>query len=606
MPKKIQQVNKKMLYPTDWNLTELYTGITDPKLASDLQRIQADAIAFEKKHHGKISGYSDTKIRQLLEQFNDISLRIGILIVYLDLSQRLNSKDQKINTVLQNASITLTDSQNHFIFLELELGEHPKLAEYAQSKKLEPYNIVLFDVLKQKKYKLSHAEERVMNMQSVTAHEGWIKLFDQVSSQKIYDITLDNKKKVLTQEQILKLLYKEDASARKQAAFAFSTALAETKQFDATLYNMIMVNHLQTMKLRSLEKPELSRHLNNNVDSQIVDTLERVVTKNYSLVSRYYNFKRKTLKLKKLLFYDRYAPIQIEHLLKHGKTKERKYTFKQAVQIVKNAYTEFDPEFREIMERIIDRGHIDVYPKQGKVNGAFCCTIGNPYLPYILLNFVNTYRDVETLAHEMGHAIHGVLTMNLPPLVAGEPLVLAETASVFGEMIIFDKLFASLKTREEKIIALSDKIEEYIATIFRQIAMYVFEKKAHGHVKEHGEASPDALHAMWLQTQKEMFQESVVLDDAYGDWWSYISHFYHTPFYVYAYAFGSLSVLSLYKKYKDGMPNFVETYKKFLSFGGSKTPQEAVSIFGFDLTQEEFWQEGISVLSGMIDTLERL
>ena len=606
MPKKIQQVNKKMLYPTDWNLTELYTGITDPKLAIDLKQIQADAIAFEKKHHGKISSYSDTKIRQLLEQFNDISLRIGVLIVYLDLSQRLNSKDQKINTVLQNASITLTDSQNHFIFLELELGEHPKLAEYAHSKKLEPYNIVLTDVLKQKKYKLSYAEERVMNMRSITAHEGWIKLFDQVSSQKTFTITLDNKKKVLTQEQILKLLYENNASHRKQGALAFSAALAESKQFDATLINMIMVNHLQTMKLRGLEKPELSRHLSNNVDSQIVDTLEQVVVKNYSVVSRYFNFKRKVLKLKKLQFYDRYAPIQIEHLSKHGKTKERKYTFEQAVQIVQGAYTEFDPEFGEIMERIMRKGHVDVFPNPGKVNGAFCCSIGSPYLPYVLLNFVNTYRDVETLAHEMGHAIHGVLTMKLPPLVAGEPLVLAETASVFGEMIIFDKVFASLKTREEKIIALSDKIEGYIATIFRQISMYVFEKKAHAHVREHGEASPDTLHAIWLETQKEMFQGSVVIDDAYGDWWSYVSHFYHTPFYVYAYAFGGLSVLSLYKKYKDGMPNFVETYKKFLSFGGTKTPQEAISVFGFDLTKEEFWQEGISVLHEMIDTLESL
>jgi oligoendopeptidase F len=318
----------------------------------------------------------------------------------------------------------------------------------------------------------------------------------------------------------------------------------------------------------------------------------------YKQVERFYKIQAKLLRVSKLEHYDRYAPLP--------GSREQKIPYERAVKTVGDAYAGFDQQFADIFNYLAGHGAVDVHATGGKRGGAFCMGMPRGHAPYILLNYLGSGRDVETLAHEMGHGIQDVLVQNLPYLVAQPPLVLAETSSIFGEMVVFDAALAAAKSNHEKIAMLSGKISQFIATVFRQTAMFQFERLVHSHVAREGQVDAASLSAYWLKTQREMFGKSMNLDDTYGDWWSYVSHFYHTPFYVYAYSFGNLLVFSLYEKYRQGMPGFVEKYKQLLALGGSKMPQEAVAPFGFDLEDPAFWAAGIALFKGYVDQLESM
>ena len=330
----------------------------------------------------------------------------------------------------------------------------------------------------------------------------------------------------MNESQLLNLLHSADAKTRKIAADLMTEETKKSLQLNTTIYNMLMVDKMQEDKIRGVEYPELGQHLQNMVSKKTIDVLGETIIKNFNLVERYYNFKRSILKLKKVHYYDRYAPI----VFSKQKVRERKYSYDSAVEMVRKSFEEFDPEFSNIFMNLVETGRVDVYPKPNKRGGAFCNMAPTPYSPSILLNFGGTPSDVRTLAHEMGHAIHNVSSHSQPYVVSIPGLAMCETASVFGEMIAFQYLLAQAKTREEKIILLSQKIEEAFSTVFRQMSMFFFEQKAHQHIKEKGEVSGELLNSFWLETQRQMYGKSVDLPEDYATWWSYIPHFMHTPF----------------------------------------------------------------------------
>ncbi len=318
----------------------------------------------------------------------------------------------------------------------------------------------------------------------------------------------------------------------------------------------------------------------------------------YGLVSRYYGLKRKLLGLDRLYEHDRYAPLPIK--------SAARYSFAQAVEIVEKTFRNFDPGFAEKFLKILNAGHADAPIREAKRAGAFCAFVGGGHLPYVLLNFSGAGRDVETLAHEMGHAVHDCFAATNPALVAHPPLTLAEIASIFGEMLVFENLLSAAKAKEDKIVLIAARIDGIIATIFRQIAIFFFERKTHDFVRQNGEIPAEKLGEFWLLAQKEMFGASVSISENYSDWWAYVNYCFDAPFYAYAYAFGNLLVFSLYEKYKESPRDFVRNYKRILSFGGTKTPAEALAIFGFDIERKEFWQGGLKIFEKLIEQLEYL
>lgn len=592
-------------YPLHWNLTELYKGVDDPKIESDMSKLSKLSADFEKKHRGRVGLYAPSKIKNFLEEYEGIQKKIYLLSAFAENLFSLDSGNPKINSLHQRFDLASTEMNSHFIFVDLELASHPKLANLSKDALLKKYRIIFEKLLEQKQHFLTHAEESILNIESIAARSGWANLYDKIMSGAKYEIKI--KGGVLVgQEQALHLLYSTNRATRKAAAQGFARGLEKNAAVITHINNMLLLGKMQRDKIRKYEYPEQSRHLDNGLTKSSVDALTKATQANFKLVSRYYEIKRRLMKLKNLYDFDRYAPVTMNMLKRGASDKQEKYAYDSAVEIVHKAFSDFDSEFGSMFMKIIKAGHVDVLPKDGKRGGAHCSYMPKPHLPYVFLNYLGSTRDVKTLAHEMGHAIHDMFASSQPMLVAFAPLALAETASVFGEMIVFENLLRRKKTWEEKIIFIVEKVDEIIATVFRQMSMFMFEQKTHNYIKEHGEVPYQKFCDFWIETQSKMHGRSVELTEDYGLGWAYIPHMIHTPFYVYAYAFGNLLVLSMYEKFKNGDKEFVEKYKAFLSYGGSKTPQQAVDIFGFNLESGEFWQSGFKLFERLVRDLENL
>jgi oligoendopeptidase F len=350
-------------------------------------------------------------------------------------------------------------------------------------------------------------------------------------------------------------------------------------------------------RLRRFPTPEAGRHLGNEIDQQTVDTMAEVVVQNYGLVQEFYGFKKQVLGLRRLYDYDRYAPVTRSHV---------KFSFDQAREMILTAFRAFSPVVGDAAAEFFHRRWIDAPPRYGKTGGAFCHYVTPDVHPYVFMNYTGDARSVLTLAHELGHGVHAYLARRQTYLNFSWPLTIAETASVFGEMVVFENLKDALPSRQEKFALHFGKIEEIFATVFRQISLYRFEQDLHRDRRERGELPVEAINALWRRRQEEMFGRSVTLTPDYDIWWSYIPHFVHTPFYVYAYAFGELLTLSLYARYRrEGRP-FVDRYLEMLAAGGSKSPRELLEPMGVDLTRRDFWQGGMEIIRQMIKEVERL
>jgi oligoendopeptidase F len=592
MPKK-ETYHDKM----SWDLSVMYSGVDDPKITGDLKALQKTAAEIEKKHKNKLIKYTPVQLRNFFVENNKYNEKVYRLGCYVALLTYQDAGNRAAAALMQKLEVAFADMNSHFIFIDLELAKHPKLKEYSALKEMRPYNIFLENILKFRKHLLNYDQEDILNKLSLTSRDGWDKLYEQNFSK----VTVDFKGKVLNKEQLFNLLHSEERTTRKDAAKAYSELLKKNMDLNVQIYNMLLVDKFQRDKLRKYSYPEESRHLGNGVSQRAVETMVEETKKNFRDVARFYKIKQKLLKIKDFTYYDRLAPVSFKG------SKQKKYTFAEGVEITRSSFSKFDPEFAKIFMDLVNSNRIDAEIRNGKKGGGFCMFMPKDIKPYILINYFGMPRDVQTLAHEAGHAIHDVFASKTNPLtVAHAPLTLAEVGSIFAEMVVFENLIKEVKTKEEKIVLLAERIEDIIATIFRQVVFYIFEQKVHRYVQENGAITEAQLYDFWRDTQKLMFGDSVRFDEGYDSWWSYVSHFFNSPFYVYAYAMANLLVFAIYQEYKEGQENFVQKYKDFLALGGTKSTEDAVKSFGFNLEDPKFWRQGFEIITGMIDELEEL
>jgi oligoendopeptidase F len=439
---------------------------------------------------------------------------------------------------------------------------------------------------------LSETEERLLEETANTGARAFGRLFSEITSNAVFRMGDQE----LNQSEIIAKLSSSDREERRAAAAAFSEGIQGNLRTIVFLFNTLLQDKNVKDRLRRYGYPEQTRHMANELRQETVDLVVETVARNYPLVARYYHVKREILGLDSLTHYDRYAPLF---------EAEGVVTYPEARTIVLDAFGVFSPKMRDLAGEFFDKGWIDVPPAKGKQGGAYCQYVTPDLHPYVFMNFLGRMRDVMTLAHELGHGIHASLSRTQSLLNFQGTLPLAELASTFGEMLVFEKIQAKA-TLKDKLAMYAGKIDDSFATIPRQTALYRFEQAIHAHRRTQGELTPTDFGDYWQREIQAMFGDSVVLGDEHRDWWSYIGHFVGSPFYVYAYSFGELLALSLYRQAQTGGAAFADRYLDMLRVGGSHTPQELMARVGVDLDDPQFWQGGFDVLESLVARFEEL
>ncbi len=578
-----------------WDLSDLYSGGEDPQLEQDLKDALQRVERFASKYHGRIADLSGSELAALLKEYEQILETSGKAGTFAYLNWSTNTEDAARGALLQKLHEHSSQLQQKLLFFELEWAnvEERKAQKQMSDPALDHFRFWLVLARRYRPHLLSEAEEKILAEKEITGRNAWVRFFDEVHSGARY--TLGDEK--LPQQSILSKLYEPERGAREKAAEAFTAGLKSMRRVSTYIFNNILVDKASDDRLRSYPLWISSRNLANQVDDATVDALVTAVTKRYDIVARYYDQKKKLLGLEELYDYDRYAPLP---------ASSRRYTWGEAKQAVLDAYSGFADPAGKIAETFFDKNWIDASVRPGKRGGAYSHGAVPSAHPYIFMNFQGTPRDVMTLAHEMGHGVHQYLSRKQGILLADTPLTMAETASVFGEMLVFQKLMALEKDPRARLSMLVQKIEDTFATVFRQTAMNRFEEAMHNARRSEGELTPERFGELWMKTQKEMFQGSVTLTDNYSIWWSYIPHFVHSPGYVYAYAFGELLVLALYARYLETKESFPEAYLKLLESGGSDWPEELVKPLGVELKESAFWDRGLGMIEELVRQAEAL
>jgi oligoendopeptidase F len=583
----------------EWNLADLYPSIDSAPLKADLERADADCIAFERDFKGRLSDLAQNAPADLAaavrryEAIDDLMGRIGS---YSGLVYAGNTTDPKIAKFYGDMNDRLTAAYLHLLFFTLELNRiDDKVLDAAMAEPaLGHYRPWLEDIRREKPYQLEDRIEQLFHEKSVTAYSAWNRLFDDT----IASLRFKVRGKALGIEQTLNLLQDSDGARRKAAA----QALAETfkgnlRQF-ALITNTLAKDKEISDRWRGFADVADSRHLSNRVERDVVDALVAAVRAAYPALShRYYKLKARWFGKKALPHWDRNAPLP--------KVAQRTISWADARETVLTAYGAFSPKMAEVADRFFEKRWIDAPVRPGKQPGAFSHPTVPSAHPYVLLNYQGKPRDVMTLAHELGHGVHQVLAAPNGALMAPTPLTLAETASVFGEMLTFRKLLANTTDTKQRRAMLAAKVEDMINTVVRQIAFYSFERKVHTE-RRNGELTADKICELWMSVQSESLGPAIELKPGYETFWVYIPHFIHSPFYVYAYAFGDCLVNSLYSVYEKSASGFADRYLAMLSAGGTKHYSELLAPFGLDARDPSFWQGGLNVIAKLIDELETL
>lgn len=568
-------------------LDDLYTQ----NVKQDITLLQDLSSSFEKSYRDHVQE-KVTSLFDMLQEYERIDTIAGKIQTYSYLLYAKNTSHPLVLSFHQKCTETINDIYQNLLFFEVELGhiEDRFLNEVIKKdQRLSFYSFWIDHFRKRKAYQLTEKEEKILHAKRISGRDSWIRLFDETMSQMRFPVD----GKMLTESETLHLLQNKEESIRKQVALSLGQTLKEKESLFALITNTLAKDKAVDDQLRGFKTPVSSRNLANTIEDSVVETLIETVKESYgSLSHRYYRLKAKILGKNRLNHWDRSAPLFHDDSV---------IPFSEAKHIVLDAYRSFIPEMATIAEGFFE-GYIDAAPVDGKDGGAFSHPCVPELHPYILMNYHGNLRDVMTLAHELGHGVHQVLSAKRGYWGADTPLTVAETASVFGEMLTFKHLSKTL-TGDQKRYLLASKIEDMIATVIRQTAFFDFEWRVHN-ARQKGEILPQDLHAMWMSVSKESLGDGVLLDEHYDAYWSYIPHFIHSPFYVYAYAFGDCLVNSLYRCYEEGMPDFKEKYLKMLSLGGTRYYTEMLSSFGLDPHQKSFWQGGLSVLEEMIVSLE--
>jgi len=579
----------------NWDLSDLYTSSEDPNLANDKQEILHEADSFAYKYKGKIAELSVSEFKEMLQEYEILQDKGGKIGSFAYLQWSTNTANTDYGKLVQESNELGSELNQKLVFLDVEWLEVPE--QNAQlmidAPELSFYKHYLESSRRYKNHVLKEEQEQILSAKSVTGRSAWIRFFDETLGQAKFE--LDGKE--YAEQEVLSKLHDGDRDLRVRAHTSLTKKFKELAYPLTYVFNTLLADKSTNDKLRDYASWISSRNMSNETDDETVDALVAAVTSQYPLVQRYYKLKAKLLGLDQMFDYDRYAPI-----IKNEAT----ISWDEAKNMVMESYTRFHPEMGSITNEFFQNNWIDAAIKPGKRGGAYSASTVPSVHPYVFMNFDGKIRDVQTLAHELGHGVHQFLSRKQGPLQAGTPLTTAETASVFGEMLVFQNLLKELSDPKEKLALIMGKIDDTIATVFRQISMNRFEDAMHTARREEGELTTDRFSELWMEQQKALYGDSVSLTDEYSIWWSYIPHFLHTPGYVYAYAFGELLVLALYEEFTQNPDGFADRYMELLSAGGSEWPHDLVAKMGLDIRDPEFWNKGLSSFEKMIDEAEEL
>ena len=581
----------------EWDLDDLYPSPDSKRISEDIGWLKVECKAFASDYEGKLSSLTANNMLICIKRYEKIEMVSGRIMSYAGLRYYQKTTDETRTKFLTDNQDKITNITSDLIFFSLEINklvEHKLNAFLKTNADLRRYKPIFDRLRSMRSHQLNKELELYIHDLSTVGSSSWNRLFDETITGLEFRIS----EEVMGIETVLNLLTDSNRKKRELASRELARVFKKNIKIFSRIHNTLAKEKSINDKWRKMLSPQHSRHLSNHVEPEVVNALKEAVVGAYPKIShRYYEIKRNWLGLEKMQIWDRNAPLPQED--------QTLINWKDATNTVLNAYSEFSPKLSRIAKNFFDKGWIDAAVKPGKAPGAFAHPTVTDVHPYIMLNYLGKPRDIMTLAHELGHGIHQVLAAEQGELLSSTPLTLAETASVFGEMLTFKKILGNTKTKKERQILLAGKIEDQINTVVRQIAFYDFECKLH-EARSKGELSSDQINELWMSVQGPSLGPAFEFMDGYETFWAYIPHFVHSPFYVYAYAFGDGLVNALYSTYEAGDKNFKEKYIHMLQAGGSKHHTELLKPFGLDATDPKFWGLGLELISKMIDELEAL
>jgi oligoendopeptidase F len=585
-----------------WNLNDLYSGVDDPRITEDLDFALRRAQAFELAYRGKIDvegGPPPILLQAALQELESLSEQMDKPAIYASLVHAAKTDDPRHGALLSRTREQRTVINKHLIFFDLEwvkVADEPARA-LINAPELAHYHHYLEHKRAWRPHYLSEPEEKILDEKAVTGRSAFVRLFDETVSTIQCPVEHEGRTESLSLQQVLARLYDADRSVRRSAAAGLTRGLQANARLLTFVFNTLVLDHRCDCQLRKFASLMAPRHLANEISEAVVDALMTAAERHHDTVQRYYRLKGKLLGLESLYDYDRYAPLFPDLPASDWATTRR---------IVTESYEAFSPRAGTIVREFFDRSWIDAELRSGKRGGAFSSSAVPSVHPYILMNFTDKLRDVMTLAHELGHGLHQYLSRPGGYLQCDTPLTTAEMASVFGEMLTFQRLLAVYPEPRTRLGLLCSKIEDGFATVFRQVVLTRFEQALHRARQEQGELTVEQINGLWLAANRPMHGNVVQLTEDYGWWWLYIGHFIHVPFYCYAYAFGELLVLALVQKYRQEGAAFVPKYLELLSAGGSEAPHALLARMGVDVTDPGFWKLGLRLLADMVSEAEEL
>ena len=581
-----------------WDLSDLYPGADSDEIKADIAFCEQEAKQFAEDYKGKLENLAkDGGLLETITRFEALSDKMGRLGSFAYLQYAQNTSDPDRAKFMGDTNEKLTKFSTPLLFFTLELNRIDDAvldAAFEKDAALGRYKPWFVELRKAKPYQLEDRVEELFHDKSQTGRSAWNRLFDETMASLKFDV--DGEK--LSLEPTLTQMTDKDGTKREAAFKGLVGTLGENQRLFTHITNVLAKDKEISDRWRGYEDVADSRHLANSVEREVVDALESAVRTSYPKLShRYYAMKAKWFGMEKLNAWDRNAPLPDDD--------DRLFNWDEATDMVMSAYGKFSPELADVAKPFFGSGWIDAPVREGKRSGAFAHPTVPSAHPYLMLNYLGKARDVMTLAHELGHGVHQVLAADQGPLMASTPLTLAETASVFGEMLTFRSLLDATTDKKARFALLAGKVEDMLNTVVRQISFYSFERKVHT-ARRNGELRSEELNQMWVDVSKESLGPSVVLNEGYESFWSYIPHFIHSPFYVYAYAFGDCLVNSLYAQYQKSQDGFADRYLDLLRAGGSKHHSDLLAPFGLDAKDPDFWSLGLSMIEGLIDELEEL
>ena len=581
-----------------WNLDELVKNPTRSTIDKKLTEIEKNTKKITSVKKNLRPNITSTKFLKLLSGIEHIAEKSSMIGGYSSLRYSENTQSDEATSLLMRISKFNSEMENKLLFFDLWWK---KQIDERNAKRLIKSAGQFSEYLKFKrllaKYSLSEPEEKIINTLDVTGASALVKLYDKITNAFVYVVTVDGKKKTMSREQLTTLVRSKKAKIRESAYKSLFSKYNENKGVTGEIYQNIVQNWRdEGIGMRGFSSPIMIRNVSNDIDNKTIKTLLDVCKKNTKVFQNYFLQKAKLLGMKKLRRYDLYAP-------RKSKIKEKTYSYDKSIKLVLESLSKFSPILSGYANNVFGQNHVDSSLRLGKTSGAFCSTPSTKISPYVLVNFTGKTRDVFTLAHEIGHAIHSISASGKSILVSEAPLPLAETASTFSELLLYDNL-SEMVNDEEKKIMLSEKIDDFYATVGRQSFFTLFEISAHEQIAN--STTVDEISKTYLNNLKEQFGNSVKISEDFGIEWSCIPHFHHAPFYCYAYAFGNLLSLSLFQKYKKEGKSFAATYIEILAAGGSKKPENLLNDFGIDITKTSFWQDGFDYIKNQVKELSRL